>query len=47
MGEIRVKSVPGYEILYEGDYALIPVSEVREGQEVVECNPRSRGERLS
>lgn len=39
MGEIRVKSVPGYEILYEGDYALIPVSEVREGQEVVECNP--------
>ncbi|MCH1771743.1 MULTISPECIES: class I SAM-dependent methyltransferase family protein [Metallosphaera] len=44
MGKVRVKRAPGYEILYEGDFALIPVSEVSEGLEVVECNPPLRRE---
>ncbi|MCY0863011.1 MAG: methyltransferase, partial [Metallosphaera prunae] len=44
MEKVRVKRAPGYEILYEGDFALIPVSEVSEGLEVVECNPHLRRE---
>ncbi|QKR00407.1 methyltransferase domain-containing protein [Metallosphaera tengchongensis] len=39
LGRIRIRVAPGYQIIFDGDFALIPVLEPQQGYEAVECSP--------
>ncbi|WP_252896749.1 hypothetical protein [Metallosphaera hakonensis] len=42
LSQVKIPKAPGYDIVFEGDFALIPIIEDVKGLEVVECLPKKR-----